>query len=184
MFCQFQFGGLYLLDYFCMELQQISKEQNLKLHLISDIFICTFACLTGGIVNVPLCTLFYILMSYFSLCYQLLALQMMTVLRKNSVVETHSWQILIKKKKIAAENLLEISYHGAIIVKVTSICLTSIIYLCKIPFLCKILYQSLCVCVCVCVCIDESNGGDLYQTCRTRSMERARQIGYNFRMVM
>ena len=49
-----------------MELQLISKEQNLKLHLISDIFICTFACLTGGIVNVPLCALFYILMSYFS----------------------------------------------------------------------------------------------------------------------
>ena len=99
MFCQFQFGGLYLLDYFCMELQLISKEQNLKLHLISDIFICTFACLTGGIVNVPLCALFYILMSYFSPCYQLLALQMVTVLRKNSVAETHSWQILIKKKK-------------------------------------------------------------------------------------
>ena len=34
------------------------------------------------------------------------------------------------------------------------------------------------------VCIDESNGGDLYQTCRTKSMERARQIDYNFRMVM
>ena len=92
----------------------------------------------------------------------------------------NSFVVDFDKKKFAAENLLEISYHGAIIVKVTSICLTSIIYLCKIPFLHKILYYSLSLSL----CIDESNGGDLYQTCRTRSMERARQIGYNFRMVM
>ena len=46
------------LDYFCMELQLISIAQNLNLHLINDILICTFACLTGGIVNVAFCTLF------------------------------------------------------------------------------------------------------------------------------